>query len=413
MRMFIRLMLFAVTAVSLPGCNEHVGKESDPGAAKPDENIVRIYVRVPENTPTLYLTGNIEELGPWDPDAFAMSGEGRDRTATINVPPGLALEYKFTLGSWEREAVGESGRTLPNYRLTADAPREISHEIVAFKVDPAVYMADWKNSNVLGTLVYWKDVGSEFLSERRHVEIWLPPGYEDDTARRYRVIYMSDGQNLFDPRIASTGIDWGIDEAMVRGAEAGLFDPAIVVATWSTSERTLEYSPWHNAPQYARFLIEELMPRVNEEFRTLTGRQHTFAMGSSMGGLLSFYLAKEHPDVISACGCVSTHFPLSAAWIAMSTGTEPSEGDTTPYVIRDIADGDTMPDGARLFLDYGSEGLDADYGPMHDAVRDWLLEQGLTEAEDFLVREYVGADHNEASWRARIGDQLLWLLATD
>ena len=180
------------------------------------------------------------------------------------------------------------------------------------------YMDDWRNSGVLGTLVYWRDVESEFLAEKRNVEIWLPPGYDDDPERRYPVIYMHDGQNLFDPRIANTGIDWGVDEAIMRGVDRGAHEAAIVVGAWSSNQRTREYSPWHDAPRYARFLIEEIMPRVNAEFRTRTDRDNTFVMGSSMGGLLSYYLVMNHSDVFSACGCVSTHVPFSQGMYSKS-----------------------------------------------------------------------------------------------
>ena len=290
---------------------------------------------------------------------------------------------------------------------------ELGESLFARSLDAAVYIADWQGSGVKGTLVYWQDVSSELLAETRHVEIWLPPDYDDDPNRRYRVIYMSDGENLFDPRIANTGIDWGVDEAMMRGVELGLFEPAIVVATWSTARRTHEYSPWHDAPLYARFLIEELMPRVNAEFRTLTGSDNTFVMGSSMGGLLSFYLVKNHPDVFGACGCVSTAFLVSAARLARSDESGAAAPDTTPYIVRDIEDGDTVPHGVRMFFDHGTEGLDAQYGSEHDAVREWLLKQGFRESEDFMMRVYDGANHNEASWRARLDDQFAWLLADE
>ena len=177
-------------------------------------------------------------------------------------------------------------------------------------------------------------------------------------ATRYPVLYMHDGQNLFDPRIANTGVDWGVDEAVVRLADRGIIPPIIVVGVWSTAARGPEYSPWHGAPDYARFLIEELMPRVNREFRTLTGPANTAVMGSSMGGLLSYYLVTHHPDVFGACGCVSTHFPLSEAVVAQvfpgiaRTGTP----DTTPYVIRDIGSGLRVPRGARYWFDYGTPG---------------------------------------------------------
>jgi enterochelin esterase-like enzyme len=274
-------------------------------------------------------------------------------------------------------------------------------------------MADWKNSGVLGTLVYWPDVRSEFLSETHHVEVWLPPDYDDDPERNYKVIYMQDGQNLFDPRITEYGIDWGVDEAIVSGVNEDQFESVIVVGIWNTPQRFSDYSPWDTGPQYARFIIEELMPRVNAEFRTLQGPRNTFAMGSSMGGLLSFYLVKDYPDIFGACGCLSSHFSLSDAFLAMIVGKDPAAEDSTPYIVSAIADGYPAPTGGRFFFDYGTKGLDADYSAPHAVVRDWLIEHDLVEGEDFVIREYPGADHNNASWRARLGDQLSWLLAGD
>jgi enterochelin esterase-like enzyme len=130
-----------------------------------------------------------------------------------------------------------------------------------------------------------------------------------------------------------------------------------------------------------------------------------------MGGLLSYYLVKNHPDVFGACGCVSSHFALSAA--DMSSFADGSPADATPYVVRDIENGDTIPEGVRFFFDYGTETLDASYASDHEPVREWLLKQGLVEGQDFKMRKYEGAEHSEAAWRARVGDQLDWLLGRD
>jgi predicted alpha/beta superfamily hydrolase len=329
----------------------------------------------------------------------------------VTAPPGATFEYKFTLGSWDREALGPGGAVPPNHRLVISGDVEAVHDVPAFKRDQREYIADWRGSGVLGRLVYWTDVASAFLGPRRHVEIWLPPGYDSAASTRYPVLYMHDGQNLFDPRIANTGVDWGVDEAVVRLSRRGIIPPVIVVGVWSSAERGAEYSPWHRASAYARFLIEELMPRVNAEFRTLTGPGNTAVMGSSMGGLLSFYLVTHHPDVFGACGCESTHFPLSEAVVARSfTGVAPvANPDTTPYIVRDIERGFRIPVGTRYQFDYGSLGLDSAYGPTHEVVRAWLLRQGLVEGRDFVIRRYEGATHNEASWRARLEDPLTFM----
>jgi pimeloyl-ACP methyl ester carboxylesterase len=371
-----------------------------------------IQVHVPEGTGTVYLAGSLPQLGPWRADGLAMTGEGRDRSARVTAPAGTSFEYKFTLGSWDREALGHAGVVPPNHRLLLARDTVVVHEIVDFKKDVREYIADWRGSGAQGRLVYWTDVHSDFLGPTRHVEIWLPPGYDDTPTRLYPVLYMHDGQNLFDPRIANTGVDWGVDEAVVRLADESVIPPIIVVGVWSTAERGPEYSPWHNAPDYARFLIAELMPRVNAAFRTQTGPRNTAVMGSSMGGLLSFYLVTHHPDVFGACGCISTHFPLSEA--VMSRVFPRSAGntatpDTVPYVLRDIERGARVPPGTRYWFDFGSQGLDSAYAPTHTAVRTWLLGQGLVEGRDFVVRRYEGATHNEASWRARLDDPLTFL----
>jgi len=375
---------------------------------------VTLRARVPDGTGPVYLAGNLPALGPWRADGLRMVGDGRERTVRIVAPRGTTFRYKFTLGSWEREALGYAGAVPSDNQIVVAGDTVVVHEIPGFKKDVKEYIADWRGSGVEGRLVYWTDVTSEFLQPTRHVEIWLPPGYDTDTARRYPVLYMSDGQQLFDPRLGSTGTDWGVDEAVKRLVRRGVMPPIIVVGVWNSAARFAEYSAWHGAPAYARFLIEELMPRVDREFRTLTGPAHTAVMGSSMGGLLSFYLVTHHPEVFGACGCMSTHFPLSEAMIAqfvpgIATAATP---DTTPYIVRDIAAGLTAPKGVRYWFDYGTLGLDSTYGPTHQAVRAWLLRQGLVEGRDFVVRRYEGATHNETSWRARLEDPLTFLFGS-
>ena len=383
-----------------------------------------IRVRVPDATGTVYLAGSLPQVGDWRADGVALAGEGRERTIQVTAPPGTTLEYKFTLGSWDREAVTPAGTVPPNNRLVINRDTVVVHEITAFRSQELAEaqrqaaaialrnnIADWKGSGVQGRLVYWTDVPSAFLGPKRNVEIWLPPGYDSAPSLRYPVLYMHDGQSLFDPRIANTGVDWGVDEAVNRLVERGIIPPVIVVGAWSSVERGSEYSPWQRASDYARFLIEELMPRVNREFRTLTGPENTATIGSSMGGLLSYYLVSHHPKVFGACGCISTHFPLSEAVVQeMFSGVTPgATPDTIPYILRDIAAGFRVPHGSRYWFDYGTEGLDAAYGPTHDSVRAWLLGQSLVEGRDFVVRRYEGATHNEASWRARLEDPLTFL----
>ncbi len=335
-----------------------------------------------------------------------------DVVASLRLADGRHALKDILYGNHEGEIVVDQGAGKVAVRL---APLEsLVYRIGEgrFKpLDDQPYVDDPTGSGVLGNIVYWQDMPSEILGPSRNVVIWLPPGYEDDPAKHYRVIYMTDGENLFDPRIASWGVDWGIDEAMMRGVAAGRHEPAIVVGAWSTANRRHEYSPWHDASAYARFLTEELMPRVNAEFRTLTGPGNTSAMGSSMGGLLSWYLVKNHPDVFGACGCVSTHFAFSEQNIVDIWDEPVTSPDPTPFVVRDIAKGDTISRGGRFYFDYGTETLDATYEADHQPVREWFLREGLVEGRDFVMRKFEGADHSERAWRARAGAQLEFLLA--
>ena len=362
---------------------------------------ITVRAQVPEGTGVVYLTGDRPELGPWDPKKLAIQGTGRERTAELQMPDGTAFEFKLTLGSWDREGLGPSGTVMPNFHAVADTDKTVPVVVVSFKKDPTQYMADPAGSGVVGQLVYWQDVASRHLSQKRHVEVWLPPGYEASGTRRYPVLFMHDGQNLFDPRMAAGGIDWGVDKAVVRSVQAGGMQPVIVVGVWNTSRRLQEYSPWDEGPAYARFLIEELMPRVNGQWRTASGPANTGTIGSSMGGLISFYLAWKHGDVFGRAGCMSTHFPFPAY--------VPGPGAATPKIEEEIASGATFPPGPRLYFDHGTVGLDAAYGPVQAKVSAWLKAQGHLEGRDFIVRAFEGADHNEAAWRARMDAPLRFL----
>jgi enterochelin esterase-like enzyme len=242
-------------------------------------------------------------------------------------------------------------------------------------------------------------VVSKFVAPR-NVEIWLPPDYDDHGTNRYDVLYMQDGQNLFDARLSSFGTAWEVDKAVTRCMKAGKIRPLIVVGVWNTGARLREYSPWDLGTNYAEFLIRELMPEVNKQFRTLPGPEHTAVMGSSMGGLISFWLAWTRPTAFGRAGCLSTAF----TWNGSVGGTR-----ARPLIEREMAAQEPAPRGVRLYFDYGTGRMDSRIGPEQDKVAVWLRSEGLKEGEDFVVRVFPGADHNEAAWRARLDEPLTWM----
>lgn len=386
--------LFTVLAVTSPPIAN--------AAQSPTSCTVTIEATVPPTTTaTAYLTGNHPALGPWKPDARAMTGTGPTRQTTLETKRGDVLEFKLTLGSWDREGVGNSGTVLPNFRHEVTETTTVRVTVVDFKKDTEEYLNDPIGSGVDGTLIHWRNVTSKHLERPRNVTIYLPPGYETTTTA-YRVIVAHDGQNLFDPRMANTGTDWGVDEAMMRGVRAGHMVPAIVVGVWNTDLRRREYSPWDLGPAYAKFLIDELLPRVRREFRTLPGPpSYTSTMGSSMGGLISFYLVWKHHDTFHSAACLSTHF----IWNGAPTI------DAAPPLISDAVEYRApFPDGVRLYFDYGTKGIDALYEPMQKRVDAWMESAGLVRGRDFVTVKCEGADHNEAAWRARLDAPLEFLL---
>lgn len=276
--------------------------------------------------------------------------------------------------------------------------------------------------DILGTLHRHLDFASAFV-QPRNVDIWLPPGYAAGDGE-YPVVYMHDGQNLFDLALAYGGVDWGIDEAVVRLMEAGQTGGAIVVGIWNTGDaRWLEYMPQkalavpgalerfgHEAggeplsDRYLEFLAGELKPFVDEHYRTLPGRANTFVMGSSMGGLISLYATCEYPDLFGGAGCLSTHWP------APGNQGVPGLGNHGSPVVEYLRGALPAPGCHRFYFDYGTETLDAEYEPYQQRADAVMRAAGYTEGVDWLTRRFEGAEHSERSWRERVHIPLLFLL---
>ncbi|PKP52841.1 MAG: hypothetical protein CVT92_07125 [Bacteroidetes bacterium HGW-Bacteroidetes-1] len=195
-----------------------------------------------------------------------------------------------------------------------------------------VIVSNKSNYPIYGSIHSIHQFPSAFIEERR-VDVWLPEGF--DSSLRYSVIYMHDGQNLFNPASGFHGQIWAIDEALQPLIFHEHVRPAIVVGIWNTSKRYQEYLPApafdllpsdmqeyikeeHNNPDlkslsdnYLSFIVNELKPYIDYKYPTLPDLGNTFIMGFSMGGLISIYGIAKYPEIFGGAGCISTHWPLS------------------------------------------------------------------------------------------------------
>lgn len=267
--------------------------------------------------------------------------------------------------------------------------------------------------SVSGRLLIAPDLHSPQLDNDRYILAHLPPSY-DGSDRRYPVLYMHDGQNLFDNATSYAG-EWGVDETMQRLAyEEGL--EAIIIALPNMGvERVDEYSPF-NMPRlgggrgydYMRFLAETVKPLVDATFRTLPEREHTGLMGSSLGGLISLYGYFSHIDTFGFAGVMSP-----SLWFG---------GDA----IYDCVDAAPFRRG-RIYLDAGTRELGEDLrqGMPHKAtssrryyasvrrMKRLLIRKGFRPVRDLLHVEEKWAGHSESSWGRRLPGAIRFFLTGD
>jgi hypothetical protein len=279
-----------------------------------------------------------------------------------------------------------------------------------------------------GTIVDLGVVQTKYTDPRR-VVVWLPTGYKP-RGPKYAVLYMHDGQNLFDKATAGYGKEWEIDEHLDRLIAEKKVRPTIVVGIWSTPKRLQEYVPskafttlladyrgkvralYGGDPLsdgYLKFLVRELKPRIDRRFNVKTDRANTIVMGSSMGALISLYAIDEYPRVFGAAGMVSTHWPL----VINPDGKPLSDQDyevVSSAFEHYLAPALPDPRTHKLYFDHGSETLDAAYKRYQDRVDAVVAKRGYRQGENWMTRSFPGQKHDEISWASRVDIPLQFLL---
>ncbi len=264
------------------------------------------------------------------------------------------------------------------------------------------------------------DFQSRFIPTR-NIDVWLPPGY--DPEKRYAVLYMHDGQMLFDSTQTWNKQEWGVDEVAGDLITRKKVQPFIVVGVWNVSNRRhSEYfpqKPFDSLPQayqdslmgksrrdagnplftssvcsddYLKFLVFALKPHIDKTYPTKQGPENTFVAGSSMGGLISMYALCEYPDVFGGAACMSTHWP----------GIFETENNPIPAAFQNyLRDNLPVPGKHKIYFDYGTATLDSLYEPFQLQVDSVMRGRGYTE-QFWETRKFPGANHSERSWRKRL-----------
>jgi predicted alpha/beta superfamily hydrolase len=245
---------------------------------------------------------------------------------------------------------------------------------------------------------------SKILGNRRDVLVYLPQGYRRFTGRRYPVLYLHDGQNVFDAATSFAGVEWGVDETAQRLIRQKLIEPLIIVAIANTGEERIhEYAPTParidpakrkrskgQLRNYGRFLIEELKPFIDRKYRTRREAEFTGLGGSSLGGLATLVLGLWFPDHFTRLAVLSP----SIWW-----------DDCAIYKIVDEVDEIAKPP-LRIWLDTGTGEPGWERARV---LRDRLVEKGWRLHDDLHYLEVEGADHSEGAWAARIDPVLRFL----
>lgn len=257
--------------------------------------------------------------------------------------------------------------------------------------------ADGDAASVAGTLKVRDDVGSPQLGNARRLLVYLPPTY-DASDRRYPVLYMHDGQNLFDPATSFAGA-WGVAETMAAAHADGL-DAIVVGISNMGDERLDEYSPFVDprlgggkGERYVAFICDTVKPLIDADFRTLPGREDTGVVGSSMGGLISLYAFFRRPEVF---GCVGAMSP--SLWFARRAIFDYIQ--RAPFVP------------GRIYLDAGTREGRGELADVRRLCR-LLRARGYREGADLLCAIEKGAGHDESAWGHRLPRELRFLLRAD
>ncbi len=358
---------------------------------------VKLNVIVPHETPledNIFVVGTFNKWNPAD-DNYVLENCGDHYEITLNLQGRIV--FKITRGDWKTVEKGSQGEEVRDRVYVIARDREID-----------IKVSNWNDmmgqpsipGTITGTVRIFKEVYSPELDNKRSVIVYLPPGY-DNSKETYPVLYMQDGQNIFDRATGFAGQEWEVDENAEKLINNGMIHPVIIVGIYNLGlERMNEYSPWKDpkykmggkGDEYVDFMCNTLKPFIDKTLRTKSDRKNTFVGGSSMGGLISHYALLKRPDVFFGAAVMSPSFHYAGRKIFKYTR-------------------DNMPDAdVRFYHDVGT----CETG---DPERDRAFVEQVKDMSDMLknsseTRLVIGEGHNhsEAAWKDRMPEVLKYLI---
>ncbi len=349
------------------------------------------------------VVGSAEELGAGDPLRAVMLAPQGERKwgGKVQLPAGTTGTYQYL-----KRRTGAEEFEDPKNAVFLGEPRVLQEVKGGSRAGGRREGERGKDLKASGVEGRGKLKAPKYLDSPmkelpgRKIRVWLPPGYEGGK-QRYPVVYVHDGQNFFDP--GGPFGSWSADKVSEEEMRAGRVRPAILVGIDNTPDRVREYLPPSDvvpegrpaagekgrADLYARYLLEVVRPHVNQKFRTLSDRENTLALGSSMGGVVSHYLLEKHGEVFGAAGVFSPAYWASPKYFAESLKKP-------------------MPEG-RIYLDMGTrEGRS--YWPDVIRIYQHWVAGGAVVFRDVWFRPGIRAEHNEKAWKERLAAALRFLL---
>ena len=340
------------------------------------------------STDTIFLAGNFNNWNPGK-DEYKFSVSDSVSVQIKNLPAASYL-FKCTRGEWQKAECAVDGADISNRTINLASDTTIYIAVAAWKDDFAVAVKQHTasvNVKIIDTAFFIPQ-----LNRKRRVSIYLPSDYATGH-KKYPVMYLQDGQNIFDEFTAFSG-EWAVDECLDSLIKKGT-PPCLVVAIDNGPERMTEYNPFEyeqfgkgEGDQYVDFLVNTLKPVIDRQYRTMPSQGNTTIVGSSMGGLIAYYAALKYPQIFGNAGIFSPSF-LAADKIKEQT----------------TAKGNKLT--GKLFFYIGEKEGDSDVQEVEKVVNI------LGEKSSAMIYYAVDPDsnHNEQAWRKWFGSFYKWIMA--